>query len=473
MKRICVLILCLCMFLTAVTACGQRPEVPDSSVPVDVSASTTTTTTAAAADGEDSTTADTSTTEELTTTTTAKPTTTVRESTTTTAESTTAKRTTTTTRTTTTETITTTTAKPTTIKKKTTTTNETTTTATESIPTLKTTSAPTHTRDTDSYTLLNDDRIFCYGITRDSFYLFMQSPSSEFLATAANYVVRYSASPGTKSTGTTGRTKSTGTTGTIVEDQTLGSVAYEYVDTGHHGVRPSGQAREGNLIIYRSLISLIDQPVYLREKMNCLAADETILETALVYCSGYPYTIFVKTDKNNYFLTIDDVVLGHESSEDKPEGTYTVSVYTQEEFCNMFLPRSATLVVKGQIIPCGDLVKLHYNYADLPLVIVLKAIGAEIIWQDEIVAQVVIGEHKLMLDLSGNCSLSGPAKPSEHGNEVLPPDYISSKPVWPRFCQATTKEVVLDSNTISHVLYVTDQNLTLDIDYDQQVITIQ
>ena len=235
----------------------------------------------------------------------------------------------------------------------------------------------------------------------------------------------------------------------------------------------AGALRLGNLIIYRSLVSLIDEPELLREKMNCLTADETILETALVYCYGYPYTVFVKTDKNNYFLTIDDVVLGNESSEDKPEGTYTVSVYTQEEFCNMLLPRSATLVVNDQVVSCGDLVKLHYNYADLPLVIVLKALGAEIVWQDEIVAQVVIGEHNWTLDLSGDCSLTGPAKPPEHGITFLPPDYIRNTPAWARFCQVTTKEVVLDSNTIGRVLRAIDQNLTLDIDCDEQVITIQ
>ncbi len=266
---------------------------------------------------------------------------------------------------------------------------------------------------------LNDGKIVRYMLEREDYYNFTSNPSQTFLDKKGDVIVMYSKSG-----------------------------KCEYPQTNKNGEWLEGISRLGvnpPMMLFKTLIDFADGSEPLNDYLDKNGIKEKSLRTAIIYSSAYPITIWLQTDKNSYLLTIDDV---------DDYGEYTYSFYTLKDFKEKYSPRKATLLVNGKDISKSSHVMLHYDYADLPLVATLKALGAEVTWKSETKATIKINEIKYTLDLS-DCSLTY----SKNGQKI---DCIFAFPGGTRFTEVRSQELIIDSRTFRHALIKMGYDIKID-----------
>lgn len=124
----------------------------------------------------------------------------------------------------------------------------------------------------------------------------------------------------------------------------------------------------------------------------------------------------------------------------------------------------AVLIVDGQDITSEKLASINYEkqYAQLPLLAILKALGGETEWVDE---------KKVTIDFQDTTCVLNPTqntlqKEGDSFNIIAVPPGTR----YGGYYEICDKEFVIDSNCLDHFLYLLGARIT--IDYDRAVVTI-
>ena len=124
-------------------------------------------------------------------------------------------------------------------------------------------------------------------------------------------------------------------------------------------------------------------------------------------------------------------------------------------------PKNGLLKVNGVDITQNNVV-IHTDYAELPLIEVMKNLNMKIEWIDKSTAEITCKEKTYILNLS-NVSLS---EVGGDYNLLLPP------PGGNRFYMVLEKELILDSHTIKSTMYQMGIRIKIDINYKEQIVYI-
>lgn len=192
--------------------------------------------------------------------------------------------------------------------------------------------------------------IVIYAINRESFYDFLEDPSTEIFET--EHVEKY---PYPK-------------------------------DGKWYITQNTTQFRVQN-----SLINFVGNNTKIQEYLAQYGVMSEIKNVRFFDTPYVPKTIWVETATEDVFITVNEEV----ADEPYVYRFYTLSEYTQRHCCI-----DATLTVRGKVIETSVPVKLHSSTADVPLIPVLKALGGEVEETEEQV-QITINGKLFYLDKVG------------------------------------------------------------------------
>lgn len=153
-------------------------------------------------------------------------------------------------------------------------------------------------------------------------------------------------------------------------------------------------------------------------------------------------TAVTSTESSTLFNTEELTDLGHDNMDD----TYK-------------------LVVKGKKIPIANHIKFNYedNYAEIPLITLMRELGANVEWQNKTTAKITLGEKEYILDATkGSLTEAGKtfnvlvvAPGSKHGV----------------FYRVVGDEFIVDSDSAKMFL-INVIGLKMTIDYDNRIVSI-
>ncbi|MBR4054763.1 MAG: hypothetical protein IKK06_08205, partial [Clostridia bacterium] len=117
--------------------------------------------------------------------------------------------------------------------------------------------------------------------------------------------------------------------------------------------------------------------------ITCDVTEIHLFEAAIT-----PFTLFVKTgDGTLYFI-------GVEYSED----VYTYTLYTEEEYLAAYYPYPLTIMVDGKKLETDDPFVIYGEYAELPLVAIMEALGAKLEWKYDDYVGITWGGNQCWID---------------------------------------------------------------------------
>jgi len=292
------------------------------------------------------------------------------------------------------------------------------------------------------------NKVKVYELGRDIYYQFIENPSYDILDRQGS------------KTGVSIYSLSTTSAG-LIEVETIsyrpGSI-YEYGE----GMLRIGSA--SGLAVYGSLIDFAGNKTEIKKYLAQKGVTASIESVCVISGLQITDTIWVKTDKGNYFITIDEKQ--EDYINDPQKTTYVYRFYTQTEYCQKFSPKNCTLIINGKDITSGNYEKLYYNYADLPMTAIMKALGAKVEWQNKTTALITCGDKKYILNTT-KCTLFDVGKPQD---DDLKYNIITVFPGGYRFYKVVGDEFVLDSSTMGRVVAL--MGAKINIDYEKAVITI-
>ena len=355
---------------------------------------------------------------------------------TTTTEATTTSITTTTTTETTTLSATTTTTQETTATTKKTTKKPTTTTTEIKEPTLLTTTTASKVAVTVDHTP-RVGKIVCYELHRYDFDRFVEAPSFELLNQTAQTVTEYSRAAAE---------------GKILCRQLRPEREYE--DT-ENAVRLLGTS-------YRmSVGELIDSahPQKLQRYLNQNGITEELKSFAVIHSVGYPVVLWMQTENKSCFLVVDDLMLLEDLTME-----YSYSFHTQDAFYKTYHSVDAQLIVNGKDITKGNYVKIHPHYAELPLVAILRELGATVNRKGQKTAEIILNKKTFVLDTE-KCLLTEKLDGREIPHILVAPGRLG-------FSQDAVDEFILDDISVDTCLLYMNLDVTVTVDRDGKRIVV-
>lgn len=242
-----------------------------------------------------------------------------------------------------------------------------------------------------------------YKICRDEFYKFLKNPNSDNLKNGAYETYRYSESGENYQTSACA----------------LFKVKKAFLDflTDYGNVQK-----------------------YLSEKgTECLVRSLAVFDAPHI-----PITIFVSTDNNPVYLTVN---------EEYDDSGYVYRLYTESEYYEKFKSTNGTLKVNDKEI-LGTNVKIYYNYAEVPFIEVCKALGANVRRTKKETADIDFEGQKYVLDMNNN-SLS---KIGENENLF---DTVCGG--GPYFKYSADGDFYVDNETLTCAFFEMDKRIQVDL----------
>lgn len=180
------------------------------------------------------------------------------------------------------------------------------------------------------------------------------------------------------------------------------------------------------------------------------------IERIIVFEAPYiPITIWIKSDIEDICITIN------EQLEDKD---YVYRIYSFYEYYEKYCCRDASFMVDGQYITTNIPVKMYYGYADIPLTVTLEALGAQIVKEDNMSISIIIKEKKYYLNIK-NALL--------YEDNIADVNLLYQIDGGPIFVYKNNQEIMVDSNTLSSVLYQMGVFVTIKCDAENEKVIIE
>lgn len=167
-----------------------------------------------------------------------------------------------------------------------------------------------------------------------------------------------------------------------------------------------------------------------------------------------PVTIWVKTSSKNAFITINEKV------NDNP---YVYRFYTNEKYCKKYGEKSASLIVNRNEVISEIPVSLYFKHAHIPLVMVLKELGATFDWQTDTYAKLEMNQSVYYLDLTV-------PKLYESGKENENLLYlVNGSPIC---LHPYEKELLVDNVTLQMVCYQLGEKVNIKLNKNNLTVKI-
>lgn len=139
-----------------------------------------------------------------------------------------------------------------------------------------------------------------------------------------------------------------------------------------------------------SLISFVANKDNVKEYLSYNGVTDDVDNMAMFDAPNCPITLWLSAGGRSYFVTI-----GEEETHFPP---YVYRFYSGEDYIEKYGCKKGEIYLNGKLIETENIPQVYYKYADVPLLCVLKNLGAELEYAENIV-NIKINGGKYMLDL--------------------------------------------------------------------------
>ena len=159
----------------------------------------------------------------------------------------------------------------------------------------------------------------------------------------------------------------------------------------------------------------------------------TVNDYFILWPNTAPKCIWVKTDENDFAITINEKLDDYYSDE-----PYVYRLYTQAEFVIKFSRIEGKAIINGKSLPDDAIVYIYHNYAEVPLLASLECYGAKTVSNDGNIAKFSYNDEVYCLNIKQqdlykegeeNADLfpalaGGTSYVYSHGNDVMVDDMV-------------------------------------------------
>lgn len=146
----------------------------------------------------------------------------------------------------------------------------------------------------------------------------------------------------------------------------------------------SGVMRIGLLPVYNEFLDYVGNIKNIQKLLNDKEIQCNIEYYALLECidlkeSQIPLTIWVKTDIDNFFITIEEIV-----DYDNPQHiNFNYNVYNYDRYYDKFSEKNGTLRINGCNSNRNDYVEFWNGHVSVSFRSIVEALGCEVSWHEE------------------------------------------------------------------------------------------
>ena len=218
------------------------------------------------------------------------------------------------------------------------------------------------------------------------------------------------------------------------------------------------------LPVYKSLIDFVGNVSEIKKYLDQNGVKADIESVSFISGGVSPHTIWVQTDKGNYFITInyqkEDVL-----NNPHKEVSYIYRFYNQIDYYEKFRMKDAKLIVKGKDITAGNYAKIQFDHVFIPLKAVVEQLGGKVEWNnDNPEVFITYNSKKYILNTSVGMKIYEVREPE---NIIIQPPlgggYLFSEII-------NGDIIILESNI--RIFLKNQMGATVNIDYDNLMINI-
>lgn len=263
---------------------------------------------------------------------------------------------------------------------------------------------------------VNDDhselskQIIIYQISRDALNCFLQKPSGEYL-----------------------------------RDNNITSTVYD--NEGYYTTNSNTR-----FPINKELIDFLGNKEQVKKYLSENGVTNQADSIAMIDAPNMPVSVWVKTESENCYITIN---------EELSDKIYTYRFYNEKDYVKKYTPKNGKLIMNGKEIACKNVPKVYYNYADVPLLCVLKEFGADVERQENII-HININERKYELNTDKYTLYV----------EKMPDENLFN--IWggSQFIYLESDEIMVDDATLSSILHHMVGNTQITVNSENGTVTI-
>lgn len=175
------------------------------------------------------------------------------------------------------------------------------------------------------------------------------------------------------------------------------------------------------------------------------------IEHFIIFEAPYvPISIWLKTNIDTYFLTLDDVNV--------------YNLYSQSDYVKQYQSHQSTLKINGNMASKGKSVKTYYQNAELPLLEILSSCGANIKWKNDNQVNITLNNKTYLLDVNNNRFYNKRDKK----NNLL----ANCNGGGPHHMYFSNDEYYTDSETLQYVMYELNQKIEIEYDAENKIVNV-
>lgn len=202
--------------------------------------------------------------------------------------------------------------------------------------------------------------------------------------------------------------------------------------------------------ITNNFIELVNNKTFWEEYFAEDNADEKIKNLVIFETPYVPISVWMKTNINTYFLTLDS------------ENMY--NLYSQTDYVEQYKSYQFSLKINGEPTSSSKSIKKYYQNAELPLLEILSSFGAKIKWKNEDQVNISFNNENYLLDVNNNCLYNKHDKK----NNIL----SACTGGGPYCMYFSDGEYYIDSDTLACVMLELGQKINIEYDMENKIINI-
>lgn len=203
-----------------------------------------------------------------------------------------------------------------------------------------------------------------------------------------------------------------------------------------------------------ALIDFLGTKAEVQKYLESNGINEDLNSMAIIDSPNVPITLWVKTTTKELYITIS---YKSEISE------YVYECFSKLDYIQKYSQKNGKLLVNGQEILTYVPPKIFYKNADIPLLEAIKALGAKVSWEDNNTAIIFYNNELYRLNLE-DCSL--------YHLRNTDTNLLYQVDGGPTFIYESDKELMIDESSFSSLLNSMGQKIILNIDYEKSIVTL-
>ncbi len=178
--------------------------------------------------------------------------------------------------------------------------------------------------------------------------------------------------------------------------------------------------------------------------------NEKIVDFIIFESPYVPISVWIKTNIDTYFLTIEDENI--------------CNLYLQSDYIEKYKSHQFNLKINGIFASKSKSVKTYYQNAELPLLEILTSCGANIKWKNEKQVSITLNNENYLLDVNNNRLYNKHSKK----NNLL----ANCNGGGPFHMYFFNGEYYTDSATLQNVMHELNQKIEIEYDTENKIVNV-